>query len=226
MRTSEQVDQLFAALSAVQGELEDVKKDRQGHGYRYADLGAVLDEVRPALARHGLCVTQLVGDLVDGLVTVETVLGHSSGQWLSTRASGPLHEGRMSPIQQVGSIITYLRRYSLAALVGLTQVDDDGSNQSSYSRTHEDAAAMAVCSKAATAQREIVKTENKAIVGALTRDTQARIWEAGVKLWGKAEAPAKIAALLGSLGLPQRSADLTEKQGRTLLDALLAEAAL
>jgi hypothetical protein len=57
------------------------------------------------------------------MVTVETVLMHSSGEWMSSVAAAPLSK---PDAQGVGSAITYLRRYSLAAIAGIAQEDDDG----------------------------------------------------------------------------------------------------
>jgi hypothetical protein len=57
------------------------------------------------------------------IVTVETLLIHSSGQWIMSKISAPADK---PTAQGIGSAITYCRRYSLAAMVGLAQQDDDG----------------------------------------------------------------------------------------------------
>jgi hypothetical protein len=218
---SDAINELATALSLVQGELQDVGRDRQGHGYRYADLGAVLAEVRPALARHGLSVVQMPGRMVDGEITVETMLAHSSGQWISTICSAPVGEGRgMSPAQAVGSVITYLRRYCLAAMVGLTQVDDDASPH----QTHVAGPRTPVVAGVLPLVAPEPKAEQTASRG-LSRRTQEMIWNDATNVWPKREAPAKIKVLLESLGLPTRSVDLTEEQGQILIEAIAVEGA-
>lgn len=131
--TSAPIDQLAAALVVALGELTDVPKGRTArvqmksggeYRYTYADLGDALEMVRPVLARHGLGVVQPVATGPKG-VEVTTVIVHSSGQ---TMTFGPLSmsAGDTSP-QATGSAITYARRYSLLAALGLaTEEDDDG----------------------------------------------------------------------------------------------------
>lgn len=123
MNKSEQINDLATALAAAQGEIENASKNSANPHFRsrYADLAEVLNTVRPVFARFGLSVTQMPS-YQDGFVSVETVLMHSSGQWISSTASAPASK---QDAQGVGSCITYLRRYSLAAVAGVAQEDDD-----------------------------------------------------------------------------------------------------
>ena len=124
MNQSESVAALAAALCDAQAELENVVKDAKNPHFRsdYATLAAIRDAVFPVFTKHGLSIVQMVG-YADGVVTVETQLMHSSGEWLRSTAGAPAP--KQDP-QGVGSACTYLRRYSLAALAGLAQADDDG----------------------------------------------------------------------------------------------------
>lgn len=124
---SEQINELATALAKAQGELENANKNSLNPHYknRYADLAEVLNTVRPVLARHGLSVVQTIA-YQDGLVSVTTILMHSSGQYLGDTASAPVP--RLDP-QGVGVATTYLRRYSLAAFTGVAQEDLDGEIQ-------------------------------------------------------------------------------------------------
>ena len=125
MRKSETIEKLAAALSKVQAKITDVSKEKKGYGYTYADLSQVLDVARPLLAENGLSVTQLLYSK-DDRMGVETCLMHESGQWVSSRASMVVERGKgMSLAQSAGSVVTYLRRYALAALVGICQTDND-----------------------------------------------------------------------------------------------------
>ena len=127
MKTSESINELGAALAKAQADIKDAAKDRQGYGYKYADLATVLQIVRPALAAQGIAVLQDTQTMTDGHVAVATRLLHSSGQWIeSDLLILPIEAKKgLSQAQCAGSVVTYARRYSLAALVGISQEDDD-----------------------------------------------------------------------------------------------------
>jgi hypothetical protein len=122
--TSEDIYALAVALAKAQGRIDAATKGNINPHFksRYADLASVWDACRAALSENGLSIVQLVSAF-GTKVTVTTLLLHGSGQWIrneltSTAAgNGP---------QQIGAVITYLRRYSLAAMVGVAPDDDDG----------------------------------------------------------------------------------------------------
>lgn len=120
MNKSESIAALSAALSKAQGEMRGAVKDSANPFFksRYADLASVIEAAREPLAKNGLAVIQLINETGG----VETVLTHSSGEWISSTIQ--LTPKTNSP-QDMGSIISYGRRYSYAAIVGLAQVDDD-----------------------------------------------------------------------------------------------------
>ena len=124
MQKSESIAALAAALADAQGEVENATKNSQNPHLKnkYADLAEILNTVRPVLSRHGLAVSQHPS-YSDGMVHVETIMLHKSGEWMSSTISTPVQ--KPDP-QGVGSACTYARRYSLAAIVGLSQEDDDG----------------------------------------------------------------------------------------------------
>jgi hypothetical protein len=127
MNKSEAIVNLAKALSQAQGEMPVIKFNSINPFLKnnYADLGAIIAGTRPVLAKFGLAVTQLTfGE--DGVVGVETMLTHSSGEWISDRVSMQVGEERgKSSAQVAGSIVTYLRRYSLASILGV-YADEDG----------------------------------------------------------------------------------------------------
>jgi ERF superfamily len=113
---------LVDALSKLDDVPREKTADTGSYSYTYADLASILGYVRPLLAEHGFVITQPVGGPV-GEVSVGTVLFHRSG---STFVS-PLLSAKVSGTPQaIGSTITYLRRYSLLATLGLATEDDDG----------------------------------------------------------------------------------------------------
>ena len=129
---SEQINELAKALAAAQGELEPAEKNstaavgKEGKLKRkYADLTAMIDAVRKVLPKHGLSIAQIVLPS-EGVAHVRTMLMHESGQWLASECRMPYdNTGSKNAIQSMGSAITYARRYSLSALVGVVADDDD-----------------------------------------------------------------------------------------------------
>lgn len=124
MQTSEQINELAAALAKAQGVMGGALKDSANPFFKskYADLESVWQACRKALSENGLAVIQTVTTNADATI-VTTMLAHSSGQWI--RDSLPLPPKEMTP-QGIGSCISYARRYALAAAVGVYQTDDDG----------------------------------------------------------------------------------------------------
>lgn len=126
---SDQVNELFGALSKFQGELENAPKDKAGHGYKYADLAMCINTAKPVLAANGLAVSQMLGMNEHGKQTLITILTHSSGQYMMSEfvmVEASLMGGAgKNPAQVLGSAITYQRRYAYAAIIGLAQEDDD-----------------------------------------------------------------------------------------------------
>lgn len=124
---------LFEALAKAHSELTNPTRNahvtvRMKNGgtynFKYATLDSILDLARPILARHGLAIVQSLN--TDGQkIRLDTYITHASGQWIKAQAPiNPVEDG----IKELGSAITYIRRYSLTALLGLcADEDDDGS---------------------------------------------------------------------------------------------------
>lgn len=129
MLRSESIGALAAALSAAQGAIRPAIRDAQNPHFKskYADLSSIREACRAPLASNGLAVSQAVD--IDGDRTVlVTTLMHSSGEWLSS--CYPIDPVKRDP-QGMGSAITYARRYSLAALVGVVSDEDDDGERAS-----------------------------------------------------------------------------------------------
>ena len=124
MTRSESIAALAAALSKCQAEVSSADKTKLNPAFKskYADLASVWDACRAPLSKNGLSVVQL--PQADGAkVTVTTMLMHSSGEWICTDLT--VTAQAVTPVA-VGSAITYARRYSLSAIVGVAPDDDDG----------------------------------------------------------------------------------------------------
>ena len=123
---SENIADLAIALSKAQAENGTVHKDAKNPFFKsnYASLAQVWETVRPALTANGLSVVQLPSHDESGYY-VESMLIHSSGQWIKSRLY-------MKPVKEdpqgIGSLISYARRYALQSLVMVCSddLDDDG----------------------------------------------------------------------------------------------------
>jgi len=123
MKMSETIDQLATALSIAQGQIEDATKSSKNDFYKskYADLASVRAAVRQPFADNGLSVVQFPRT-VPGGVEVETMLLHSSGEFMAETLFMPVkHEPH-----PIGSGISYARRYALMSIANLAADDDDG----------------------------------------------------------------------------------------------------
>jgi hypothetical protein len=151
MQTSEQINELAAALSKAQSKITGALKDSKNPFFssKYADLASCWDAARQALTENNLSVVQTTArgepvviewettsektgevssySVASHEMVIETTLFHSSGQWI--RSQLPLVPRDVTP-QGIGSAITYGRRYGLTAMVGIAQVDDDGNHSS------------------------------------------------------------------------------------------------
>jgi len=132
---SDEIDQLFAAVSEAQGKIANAAKDAKNPHFRstYADLASVRDAIREPLAAAGLAVMQFpsteIRELANGglwmAVRIVTRMCHSSGQWIEDELLVPVSR---QDAQSIGSAITYGRRYSLMAITGVAPDDDDDGN--------------------------------------------------------------------------------------------------
>jgi peptide methionine sulfoxide reductase MsrB len=169
MKRSEAINELVTALAIAQGKIGGATKDSTNPYYssRYADLASVWGVAREPLSDNKLAVIQTVdcsapvalkvamknedGSYVDVMievpvVTVTTLLAHASGQWVSFDL--PMWPAQNTP-QAIGTCISYARRYSLAAMVGIYQEDDDGNKASGLEKLQRDATALTARSAAA-----------------------------------------------------------------------------
>ncbi len=124
---SPEIGSLALALAKAQGEMSNGAKGKQGYGYKYMELGVLIDIARPALTKHELAILQ-THELVKGknasVVTHTTVI-HSSGQWHKSSLELPIKVmPQLSPSQNIGVVCSYGRRYSLQAVCLVASEDD------------------------------------------------------------------------------------------------------
>ena len=123
MLHSETIGKISAALAKAQGTMTTAGKDAKGNYGKYADLASIWETCREPLATNEIAVIQSPGETGDRVVTMTTILSHSSGEWFSDTLTIPM--GKVDA-QGYGSAVTYARRYALAAMVGIAPAEDDG----------------------------------------------------------------------------------------------------
>lgn len=129
MQRSDDIKELAAALAKAQGAMDNASKDKTNPHFKskYATLSSVWDAIREPLSTNGLSIVQLPSLDEQGRIWLDTMLLHSSGQWLSASYSLPATK---NDAQGFGSALTYMRRYALTG-VGVAPDDDDDGNTAS-----------------------------------------------------------------------------------------------
>ena len=127
MNQTEDIKELVAALSKAQGVMMPAKFNRVNPHFknRYADFKSCMDACREPLANNGLSILQYC-ELINEKLNLVTMLAHTSGQWI--KSYFPLNPSKMDS-QGIGSAMTYGKRYSLSAMLGIVsdeEEDDDG----------------------------------------------------------------------------------------------------
>ena len=125
MEQSENIAEISAALSKAQAEIRNPGKNTKNTFFKneYADLTAVLNCIRPVAAANGLAFMQTVEAYGDR-VAVSSQVTHSSGQWIRQVASVALSTSSKNPIQDLGSISTYLKRYQSQSMFAICADED------------------------------------------------------------------------------------------------------
>lgn len=127
MKTSEQINELAAALAKAQAEIKNAVFNKINPHFKskYADLASVRDAVTPALTKHGIAIVQATYDH-EHILYVTTRLIHTSGQWVES--AYPIINDTNKP-QAMGSALSYARRYSLSAICNIASEEDDDANE-------------------------------------------------------------------------------------------------
>jgi len=129
--TSESIKNISLALLKAQDELDLVSENSVNPFFRskYADLGEHIKTIKPVFSENGLVLTQFpIGE--DGNVGVTTIVIHpESGEWMKSTVSVTVDDEKgSSKAQTAGKIISYFRRYMLAAIANVYSGDDNDGN--------------------------------------------------------------------------------------------------
>jgi hypothetical protein len=134
-RSSESIGTIAAALAKAQAKLVNPEKslvamirsdeaNASERSFRYAPLSSGLDIVRKTLSQHEIATVQTTSiDEAAGIVRLNTVLAHASGEWIASDWPVCAISETVTP-HRMGAALTYARRYALFTLVGIAGEDD------------------------------------------------------------------------------------------------------
>ena len=133
---SECLNELYSALSKAQEEMEVAIRNNSNPFYksRYSDFAAVVKASRIYLTKNNLSVIQRILSNGTNNMYLYTRLCHASGQWIESKM--PINPPK-SDIQSIGSYITYLRRYTYSAIVGVATSDEDDDGERAMKEERE-----------------------------------------------------------------------------------------
>jgi hypothetical protein len=202
MRFSDQINELAKAMAGAQASFRHAEKNSTNPHLKskYADLSAVIDAVREPLSKAGIAYVQLPS-VENNVVTVTTRLLHESGQWAEAQLSLVVHK---TDIQSMGAAITYGRRYSLAAMLGIASDEEDDAVAAMPPAERKqdfrkiDAAPAKPAPKIDAAPAKPVSKPAQAPAEGVTPEEKDRVWKRFKQLYGD-EASAKLQKLFPAM---------------------------
>lgn len=200
MNKSDNIDLLSKALVKAQAEMPSVTMDATNPFFKskYATLGAIIQTSRPVLAKNGLAVSQMVGAFDNGTIGVETMLIHESGQYIGSTVAIRVEDKNAA--QAAGSAITYLRRYSLAAILGIYSDEDDDGNANTAKPTPKAAFQPSKTDSAEELEQPTMTLENAVTM----RSTDG-------KMYAEMDLP-QLTAIFNAHGKKLKLADLPQEE--------------
>jgi len=231
MKRSDNISKIAGALAVFQGAITNPKnaKVNQFFKSKYAPLDEVLRTVRPFLACNGLAVFQDVASVPmrdEGqYIKVTTLLTHVSGEWIE---SSPLflpiisNKG-VSPAQAAGISITYARRYTIQAVLGISSEEDQDGNSPDQQRTTKKAPPVQAPAKMPARPASTFKPKApEALKPDPVRDQLLALALKTTKTKGRQEWNAIIKACLGSI---KQLDQMDEKEKQIVLDCFSGDRA-
>ena len=135
MKQSESINGLLKSLCALQAEIPTMPKDTDGYGYKYTNLDTIVATIKPLLAKHNIGYIQpITTTCFDGMkpcTAITTRIFNADGEYIEDTAILPeITVGKTNAAQNMGAAITYMRRYALCSMLGITSDEDvDGNAQ-------------------------------------------------------------------------------------------------
>lgn len=129
MKQSESISKLLSGLMDVQREIPTMPKNAKAYGYNYTDLDTITSVIKPILARHDIAYMQSVGMNEQGQNILTTRIFNRDGEYIEDSTILPIIQGtKNNSAQTLGMAITYMRRYALCAMFGITSDEDVDAN--------------------------------------------------------------------------------------------------
>jgi len=177
------VTKVAAAFATAQGLIGHAVKDSTNPHFKstYADLASVMTAFKEAFKANGLSLLQPAMPSKQGTVTIQTIILHSSGEWLADRG---LTMPAGSKAQEYGSALTYARRYALASFVGIAQDDDDGNAASASTAKPAARPKEEKINLATAAQKDALKARIDALPDALAKEIGENLRKTSV-VWSR-----------------------------------------
>lgn len=137
MKKSDSIAEISKAMTEFQKEVKQPFKDADNPFFKskYVPLESVVEAITDIAPKHGISFTQWPLNDENGQVGVSTILMHTSGEYIEYDPVFMKAE-KQTP-QGYGALITYIKRYTLSAIFGITSDQDDDGNQSSQSQPVE-----------------------------------------------------------------------------------------
>ena len=143
MNKSDSIVELSKALAKFQANVKQPMKDKDNPFFRskYVPLENVVEAITNTAPKHGLSFTQWALNDDSGRVGVATLLLHESGEFIEF--DPVFMNADKNTAQGAGSLMTYLKRYSLSAVFGITSDEDDDGNSASQNNNQQQNTKMA-----------------------------------------------------------------------------------
>ncbi len=217
MRTSETITTIAKSLAAASASLRNPGQDATNPHFRskYTSLVGLIDSLRAPLAAQGIIVLQPVSSPVAGRVRVETVLLHSSGEWMSSTADLPSG----ATAQSFGASVAYLRRYALQSMLGVSgdaDADDDGEAERKAEKPVVKKSATTVV-RARSESGPSTPTETYVVLKVDSKPTKSGTMCAHIQL-GIPDAPDLISAFCWSTTIAEKLAGKVGQRVRLVLE--------
>lgn len=131
MNRSESIAELSKALSKFQSDVKQPFKDADNPFFRskYVPLESVVEAINGTAPKHGLSFTQWALNDDTNRIGVQTLLMHESGEWIEY--DPVFMNADKQTAQGYGALLTYIKRYTLSAIFGITSDQDDDGNAAS-----------------------------------------------------------------------------------------------
>jgi hypothetical protein len=169
MKMSDDIKEFAVAFSKAQGLMKNASKDASNPFFKssYASLASVIEALREPFAANGLSFSQPCRVHTDGSIIVETMIIHSSGQYIMGEITG---KPVKNDPQSVGSLISYLKRYLLQAMVGIASEDDDSEAAMGRGSNHDHKVNQSKNTPVPKATENKLVTEFKSKLSSITKN--------------------------------------------------------